>query len=100
MPLNFNSYLIIGLCIVGILQTGYIYKLKADRAELETQIAGYNAVIENTNAEQLGKMELAKEQIKQIEYRTKEKIKTVKEYVYDNNKSECDNAIQSLRLTF
>lgn len=35
-----------------------------------------------------------------IKFVTQERIKEVKEYVYDTNKSECDNAISSMRLVF
>ena len=31
---------------------------------------------------------------------TQEKIKVVKEYIYDNNKTECDNAINRMRTVF
>lgn len=31
---------------------------------------------------------------------TNEKLKVVKEYIYDNNKTECDNAINLMRSTF
>ena len=37
--------------------------------------------------------------VKEIEYRTQQKIKVVKEYVYDTNQTECENAIAVLRST-
>ena len=42
--------------------------------------------------------ELPKE-IEVIKWKTQQKIQVVKEYVYDENKTDCDNAIALLRRT-
>ena len=42
--------------------------------------------------------ELPKE-IEVINWKTQQKIQVVKEYVYDENKTDCDNAIALLRRT-
>ena len=73
--------------------------LKSSNKDMQLQIAGYDAAIASYKVQAAAKQETAKEAIKNIEYRTQEKIKIIKEYVYDNNQSECANAIASMRLT-
>jgi hypothetical protein len=38
--------------------------------------------------------------VKEIQWKTNDRIHTVKEYVYDANKTDCANAIDSMRNTF
>ena len=38
--------------------------------------------------------------VKEIQWKTNDRIQVVKEYVYDVNKTDCANAIDSMRRTF
>lgn len=58
------------------------------------------AVVANMSHEQEVKVVEAKQVEERIKVLTQDRIQIVKEYVYDENKTDCDNAIDSIRLTF
>jgi len=100
IPFNLNHIIAILTAFLVLAMSLYIWKLESENKALSVQIAGYNAVIDSNNAEMRAKANEANKTITEIKYRTQIKIEKIKEYVYDENKSECDNAIQSMRLTF
>lgn len=58
------------------------------------------AVVANMSHEQEIKVIESKQIEERIKVLTQDKIKIVKEYVYDENKTECDNAIDRMRTIF
>lgn len=64
--------------------------------KLETELG----VVAAMSQAQEVKVVEAKKVEEKVKIVTQDKIKVVKEYVYDNNKSDCDNAINVLTGTF
>lgn len=87
---------IIVLTAILLLISVYAYILsgKLDKANIAL------AVIDNASAEQVIKTVQVTKEIEVIKWKTKEKIKYVTEYVYDENKSDCNNGMDLLRSQF
>ena len=77
----------------------YAIWLKSENRQLQSEIDAYNITIEIAAKEMQDKANELPKVVKEIEYRTQQKIQVVKEYVYDNNQTECENAIAVLRST-
>ena len=73
--------------------------LREDNAILNGNIEKYKQAITQAEANQKTKIEYVDREVKVIEYRTKEKLVPVKEYIYDNNQTNCKNAINVLRAS-
>lgn len=93
--------LILGGIIVALLTLSgvlgwYSYHLrgKLDTAQGQIQIVNHVSEVQKIKTVQIEK------RIPVIRTQIKENLQIVKEYVYDNNKSECCNAIDSMRRVF
>lgn len=77
-----------------------VSSLEVDKANLEKQIVSYNTVMESTKHDnEIKQIEVIKE-VEVIKKEVQTKIQKVKEYVRDENKSDCINAIDFARVTF
>ena len=87
------QYIVIGILVVfiGIL---YILLLSVKGTLLECKNA-----YEISNAIQEIKVQYITEYIDKEKVIYKDKIKVIKEYVYDGNKTECENALNVIRST-
>lgn len=74
----------------------WVYVGSKERTKLETELG----VVAGLSQQQEVKVVEAKQIEERIKVVTQDKIKVVKEYVYDNNKSDCDNAIDLMRTVF
>ena len=87
------------LAVICLSILAYALWLKSENIQLQSEIDAYNLTIDIAAKEMQEKANELPKVVKEIEYRTQQKIQVVKEYVYDNNQSECDNAIALLRRT-
>ena len=87
------------LAFIVLAMSSALFWLRGENAQLQSEIDAYNLTIDITAKEMEAKAKEIPKEIEKIKYQTQEKIKIVKEYVYDNNQSECDNAIALLRRT-
>lgn len=77
-----------------------VSSLEVDKANLEKQIVSYSTTIANIKHDnELKQVEVIKE-VEVIKKEVQTKIQRVKEYVKDENKSDCINAIDFARVTF
>lgn len=72
----------------------YILSVRLDTAKERL------AVFENNSVQQKIKIVEVEKKIETIKWKTQEKIKYITEYIYDENKSDCNNAIDLLRANF
>ena len=98
------KYITIALGTVLVLLGVYAFfirielsSVKEDNTILTSNAEKYKQAIAQAEENQKVKIEYVDREVKVIEYQTKEKIKVVKEYIYDNNQSKCQNAINVLR---
>lgn len=91
--------------VVGLL--AYVGVLKCDIADLEANNLALNNQI--VSFEALAKAEVKEAEVKVVEvikevevikWKTDTKIKTIKEYVYETNQSDCANAMAFARSYF
>lgn len=91
--------LLVSLCVYVFFIRSELASLREDNAILNGNIEKYNQAIAQAEDNQKTKIEYVDREVKVIEYRTKEKLIPVKEYVYDTNKTDCQNAINVLRAS-
>jgi len=91
--------LLVSLCVYVFFMRFELASLKEDNAILNGNIEKYNQAIAQAEANQKTKIEYVDREVKVIEYRTKEKLIPVKEYIYDTNQTNCKNAINVLRAS-
>lgn len=87
------------LAFICVLILAYALWLKSENIQLQSEIDAYNLTIEIAAKDMQDKANELPKVVKEIEYRTQQKIQVVKEYVYDNNQTESENAIDLLRRT-
>ena len=102
-PTNLNY---IYLAIVVALAT-YITMIKIENWQLETDndnlksvIIGMNAINENEAKEAKEKIVYVDKEIEVIKLRTETRLKTIKEYIRDENLTDCQNALNFARTAF
>lgn len=90
--------------ILLLLLLGGLYvslSLKKGENEVNKQkIINFEQILSKNQSDFEQKETKFKEKVKEIEAARESKIKIVKEFIYDKNKSTCENAIAALRLTF
>ena len=87
------------LAFICVLILAYAFWLKSKNTQLQSEIDAYNLTVEIASKDmEAKKAELPKE-IEVIKWKTQQKIQVVKEYIYDENETDCDNAIALLRRT-
>ena len=102
--LGVKDYLFAGVMVamvayVGILKLE-VSGLEDDNLALNNQIVSFTAVVNAQKAEaEVKQVEVIKE-VEVIKWKTDTKIKTIKEYVYETNQSDCANAMAFARSYF
>lgn len=76
-----------------------VSSLREDNTVLNANMEKYNQAIAQENKDQEIKIQYVDREVKVIEYQTKTKLVPVKEYIYDNNQTNCKNAINVLRAS-
>ena len=97
--LDIKGYIIAILAVCIIIASSLAIWMYNAKEGIQSDYDKLNAVLEVAGADMTAKANEFPAIQKQIEYRTQQKIQVVKEYVYDNNQSECNNAIALLRRT-
>ena len=95
----FVAIAVIFLAYIGMLKIE-IYNLENNNDGLRNQLLSITAVAESKQKELEEKAKEVPRTIEIVKWKTKEKIKEVKEYNYDTNKSDCTNAIDFARAYF
>lgn len=93
--------------VVGVALATYITIIKIDNWQLETDndnlksvIISMNAINENEAKEAKEKIVYVDKEIEVIKWRTETRIKTIKEYIRDENLTDCQNALNFARTAF
>lgn len=76
-----------------------VSSLREDNTVLNANIEKYNQATKQAEENQKTKIKYVDREVKVIEVQTQDKIKIVKEYIYDNNQTDCKNAISVLRAS-
>ena len=101
MLLTIKDYIFGGTIGVLLVLLGYFWvantSLSSQVALLEADKVRYETAITLAQNEQKEKIVYVDKEVEVVKEITKNKIKYVKEYVYDNNKTDCANAIGILR---
>ena len=102
-PINLN-YIYLA---IGVMLATYITIIKLDNNQLEKDNENLKSVIIGMTAINENEVEQAKEKIvyvdKEVEvvkWRTETRLKTIKEYVKDENLTDCQNALNFARTAF
>lgn len=74
--------------------------LKDDNVKLNTRIISYEAIAKASQEEAKAKIIYVDKQVEVVKWKTETKIKTIKEYVKDENQSDCSNAMSFARSFF
>ena len=92
---------------IGVALATYITMIKIDNLQLETDndnlksvIIGMNAINENEAKEAKEKIAYVDKEIEVIKWRTETRLKTIKEYIRDENLTDCQNALNFARTAF
>ena len=91
--------LLVSLLIYTFFLRIEVSSLREDNTVLNSNIEKYNQAIVQEDKDQEVKIEYVDREVKVIEYQTKTKLVPVKEYIYDNNQTNCKNAINVLRAS-
>ena len=93
--------------VVGVALATYITLIKIDNLQLETDndnlksvIISMNAINENEAKEAKEKIVYVDKEIEVIKWRTETRLKTIKEYIRDENLTDCQNALNFARTSF
>lgn len=102
--LGIKDYLFAGIMVamvayVGILKLE-VSGLEDDNLALNNQVVSFTAVVNAQKAEAEVKQAEVIKEVEVIKWKTETKIKTIKEYVKDENKSDCQNAMSFARSYF
>ncbi len=102
--LGIKDYLFIGAMVamvayVGILKLE-ISGLEDDNFALNNQVVSFTAVVNAQKAEAEVKQAEVIKEVEVIKWKTQTKIKTIKEYIKDENQSDCNNAMSFARSYF
>ena len=102
--LGIKDYLFAGIMVamvayVGILKLE-VSGLEDDNLALNNQVVSFTAVVNAQKVEaEVEQAEVIKE-VEVIKWKTETKIKTIKEYIKDENQSDCQNAMSFARSYF
>lgn len=102
-PINLN-YIYLA---IGVILATYITMIKLDNNQLEKDnenlksvIIGITAINENEVIEAKEKIVYVDKEVEVIKWRTSTRLKTIKEYVKDENLTDCQNALNFARTAF
>lgn len=102
--LGIKDYLFAGIMVAMVAYVG-ILKLEISGLEdnnlaLNNQVVSFTAVVNAQKVEaEVKQVEVIKE-VEVIKWKTQTKIKTIKEYVKDENQTDCSNALSFARSYF
>ena len=102
-PININFiYLVVGVALATYVTMIKIenWQLEMDNENLKSVIIGMNAINENEAKEAKEKIVYVDKEIEVIKWRTETRIKTIKEYIRDENLTDCQNALNFARTAF
>jgi len=92
---------------IGVALATYITLIKIDNWQLETDndnlksvIIGMNAINDTFKMTSKEKIVYVDKEIEVIKWRTETRLKTIKEYVKDENLTDCQNALNFARTAF
>ena len=102
--LGVKDYLFAGIMVamvayVGILKLE-VSGLEDDNFALNNQVVSFTAVVNAQKAEAEVKQAEVIKEVEVIKWKTQTKIKTIKEYIKDENQSDCQNAMSFARSYF
>lgn len=102
--LGIKDYLFAGIMVAMVAYVG-ILKLEISGLEdnnlaLNNQVVSFTAVVNAQKAEAEVKQAEVIKEVEVIKWKTETKIKTIKEYVKDENQSDCQNAMSFARSYF
>ena len=102
--LGIKDYLFAGIMVamvayVGILKLE-VSGLEDDNFALNNQVVSFTAVVNAQKAEAEVKQAEVIKEVEVIKWKTETKIKTIKEYIKDENQSDCQNAMSFARSYF
>ena len=95
-------YLAIGVALATYITLIKIenWQLETDNDNLKSVIISMNAINENEAKEAKEKIVYVDKEIEVIKWRTETRINTIKEYVKDENLTDCQNALNFARTAF
>ena len=102
-PININYiYLVVGVALATYVTMIKIenWQLETDNDNLKSVIIGMNAINENEAKEAKEKIIYVDKEIEVIKWRTETRLKTIKEYIIDENLTDCQNALNFARDSF
>lgn len=91
--------LLVSLSIYTFFLRIEVSSLREDNITLNANKEKYDQAIAQEDKDQEVKIQYVDREVKVIEYQTKTKLVPVKEYIYDNNQTNCKNAINVLRAS-
>ena len=99
-----KDYLFAGVVVALLAYVGAlkytVSGLEEDKLALNNQIVSFESITKaQTNEAEVKVVEVIKE-VEVIKWKTDTKIKTIKEYVYETNQSDCANAMAFARSYF
>lgn len=102
--LGIKDYLFAGIMVamvayVGILKLE-VSGLEDDNLALNNQVVSFTAVVNAQKAEAEVKQAEVIKEVEVIKWKTETKIKTIKEYIKDENLTDCQNAMSFARSYF
>lgn len=102
--LGIKEYLFAGIMVamvayVGILKLE-VSGLEDDNLALNNQVVSFTAVVNAKKVEAEVKQAEVIKEVEVIKWKTETKIKTIKEYIKDENITDCQNAMSFARSYF
>ena len=102
--LGIKDYLFAGIVVamvayVGILKLE-VSGLEDDNLALNNQVVSFTAVVNAQKVEAEAKQAEVIKEVEVIKWKTQTKIKTIKEYIKDENLTDCQNAMSFARSYF
>ena len=102
--LGIKDYLFAGIMVAMVAYVG-ILKIEVSGLEdnnlaLNNQVVSFTAVVNAQKAEAEVKQAEVIKEVEVIKWKTQTKIKTIKEYIKDENQSDCNNAMSFARSYF
>lgn len=95
----FAGVVVMLLAYVGVLKYD-IADLEVNNLALNNQIVSFEALAKAETKEAEAKVVEVIKEVEVIKWKTETKIKTIKEYVKDENQSDCNNAMSFARSYF
>lgn len=87
------------LAVIALIGWSLAIWLYFSKQSIQSDYDKLNASLEVIGEDMNQKAKELPKEIEVIKWKTQQKIQVVKEYVYDENKTDCDNAIALLRRT-